>query len=101
MPFIKVLVRSFPTVKRPELLLKRFPAYVTNDIVEILYNVVKGNIKMPHSKVNSLRRYKKSLLKLVNLPNKTRRQHFIYKQSGGFIGAVLPVIASLLGGIVS
>ena len=38
--------------------------------------------------------------KIGYTPKKSRK-NFVYKQKGGFIGAVLPIIASLIGGLVS
>ena len=100
MPYIKTLVYKFPSGKASILILKKFPPYVINDIVEILYNIIKGNIRIKQSHFERLKVYKKPLLKLITLPKGNSRKNFIYKQSGGFIGAVLPVITSLLGGVI-
>ena len=100
MPFIKILIKSKGTVNKAELL-RKFPDFVTNDIIESLYNVVMGNIAVQKTQVKQLKKYKKPLLHLINLPNKDKRKKFIYKQKGGFLGAVLPIIASLVSGIVA
>ena len=81
--------------------MKQFPDFVTNDIVEILYNLIKGVIPMKQLHVTKLRKFQKQLLTLTNLPNPKGRQTYVYKQKGNFIGALLPIIASLIGGIVS
>jgi len=99
LPYIKVLVKSKNNVNKNEVL-RNFPPFVINDIVEILYNIVKGNIDIESKQKKCLKPYKKPLLKLVNMPKKSRK-NFVYKQKGGFIGAVLPIIASLIGGLVS
>ena len=57
-------------------------------------------IEIGSTQKKRLKPYKKPLLKLVNTPKKSRK-NFVYKQKGGFIGAVLPIIASLIGGLVS
>ena len=80
--------------------LRNFPSYVINDIVEILYNIITRRIKIKSKDEKCLKPYKKPLLKLINTP-KNSRKAFVYKQKGGFIGAVLPIIASLIGGLVS
>ena len=35
----------------------------------------------------------------ANLPSLKKRRDFIYKQRGGFLGAILPVIASAIGSL--
>jgi hypothetical protein len=100
MPFIKILIKAKDNVDKTELL-REFPDFVTNDIVEILYNIIMGNISLQSKEHKRLSLYQKPLLRLMNLPNKEKRQKFIYKQKGGFIGAILPVVASLIGGIIS
>jgi hypothetical protein len=99
LPYIKILAKSDHSVDKKEVL-RNFPSFVINDIVEILYNIIMGKIEIGSKQKKCLKSYKKPLLKLVNIP-KTSRKKFVYKQTGGFIGAVLPIIASLIGGIVS
>ena len=99
LPYIKVLVKSNSNVNKKEVL-RNFPSFVINEIVEILYNIITGSVKIGSKQKKCLKPYKKPLLKLVNTPKKSRT-NFVYKQKGGFIGAVLPIIASLIGGLVS
>lgn len=99
LPYIKVLVKSNADVDKKKVL-RNFPPYVINDIAEILFNIITGKIKIGTKQKTRLKPYKKPLLKLVNTP-KSSRKSFVYKQKGGFIGAVLPIIASLIGGLVS
>ena len=99
LPYIKVLVKSKSNINRKEVLCK-FPQFVINDIVEILYNILTGQLKIKSEERKRLKPYKKPIIKLGNTP-KSHRKDFVYKQTGGFIGAVLPIIASLIGGLVS
>ena len=99
LPYIKILVKSNGNVNKKDVM-RNFPSYVINDIVEILYNIITGSVKIRSKQKKRLKPYKKPLLKLVNTP-KNSRKNFVYKQKGGFIGAVLPIIASLIGGLVS
>ena len=99
LPYIKVLVKSKGNVNKKEVL-RNFPEFLINDIVEILFNIITGKIDIGSKQKKRLKPYKKPLLKLVNTPKKSRKT-FVYKQKGGFIGAVLPIIASLIGGLVS
>jgi hypothetical protein len=98
LPYIKILVHSKKNADKIDLL-RDFPLYVVNDITEILFNIITGKLKVCDKDVKRLKKYKKPLLRLVNTPKKSRKT-FIYKQKGGFIGAILPIIASLIGGLV-
>jgi hypothetical protein len=99
-PFIKILVKSKGGKVNRLDLLRKFPEHVVNDISEILRNVVLGTLPLKDSHVKALKKYKTPLMKLTNL-NKRKRGKFIYKQKGGFLGAVLPIVASLIGGLVA
>ena len=77
-------------------ILQAFPTFVVDDLVEILYNIVMGHVDIGSRKKN-LNRHKKTLLKLVNIKNKKGRRKMIYKQNGGFIAALLPLVLGLLG----
>ncbi len=99
-PYVKVLINSAPKVDKMKLL-KRMPPHVVNDIIEILYNVIRGNIKVNDKDFKVLRKFKKPLMRLVNIPVKNKRKQFVYKQKGGFIGALLPIVASLVGGLAA
>lgn len=100
MPYIKMLTKARLGVNKLDLL-KRYPNFVINDIIEILLNVIKGNIPARRQEIKKLERFKRPLNKLVKIPTVVKRRNFIYKQKGGFIGAVLPVIASLVGGLAA
>ena len=99
-PYIKILVKSKGRKINQLDLLHRFPEYVVDDISEILRNLVLGSLPLKGTQMKTLKRFKTPLLKLTNLEKKKRRK-FIYKQKGGFIGAILPIVASLIGGIVA
>ena len=99
LPYIKILVKSNGNVNKKDVM-RNFSSYVINDIVEILYNIITGKIEIGSTQKKRLKPYKKPLLKLVNTPKKSRK-NFVYKQKGGFIGAVLPIIASFIGGLIS
>ena len=98
LPYIKILCNSKKNLNKLDLL-QDYPPYVINDITEILFNIITGKLKICNKDAKHLKKYKKPLLQLVNTP-KQSREKFIYKQKGGFIGAVLPIIASLIGGLV-
>ena len=99
-PFIKILIKSSAKVKPLELL-HRFLDFVIHDIVKILKYIVIGKIPINQQQMKQLRKYKSPLLKLINIRDSKKAGKFIYKQHGGFIMGILPLIASLVGGIVS
>ena len=45
-----------------------------------------------------MKKYKKSLIQLVSVKGKKNRRNVIYNQRGGFIGALIPIVLSVLGG---
>lgn len=98
-PFFQALIKA-PSNTRNRIL-KTLPQFVVDDICEILFNVIGGKIKLDKKKLNILNKHKNALLKLKNTKSKIGRRKLIYNQKGGFIGALLPVIASIIGGIVS
>ena len=81
-------------------LLRGFPTWVADDIIEILYNIVVGNIPASKDKIDILKLQRGRLTNLINQPNKSMRREYIYKQSGGFISALLPIAASIIGGLI-
>ena len=98
LPFVKVLDKSKPHVNKSDIL-KNFPDYVTDDIVEILHNILIGKLSVKPSQKKILAKNKKKMHEFANLPSLKKRRNFIYKQKGGFLGAILPVIASVLGNL--
>jgi hypothetical protein len=100
LPFVKVLDKSKPSVNKSAIL-KNFPDYVTDDIVEILHNILIGKLSVKPSQKKLLAKNKKKMHEFANLQSLKKRRNFIYKQKGGFLGAILPVIASVLGNLFS
>ena len=80
-------------------ILQAFPAFVIDDLIEIIYNVVLGNVEIGRKSVN-LKKYQKTLLKLVDTKGKKTRRGIIYRQKGGFLGAILPIVMSVLGSML-
>jgi hypothetical protein len=93
LPYFNTLLKA-PAGKRSSIL-QAFPSFVVDDMVEVLYNVVLGNVNIGSRKQN-LKKYKKALLNIVNIKGKKAKRKIIYKQKGGFIGTLLPIILSTL-----
>lgn len=99
LPFLKILQKSKPRVNKIDLL-KKFPEFVTNDIVELLHNVLVGNVKIHASQKKKLAKHRRAMHTFANLGNLKKRRSFIYKQKGGFLMTILPLLASILGKIL-
>jgi len=66
-PFFKLLLKSTKSNSERLNLLRRFPDFVTNDIVEILYNVIRGNVKVSIKNRQVLFKQKGKMLQLVKV----------------------------------
>lgn len=97
-PYLNVLLKTQNQRKK---LLKSFPKFVIDDILEIIYNVVVGNVKISKRRKSTLRRYKNTLENIVRTKSKKLREKIIYRQTGGFIGMLIPVIASVATSLIS
>ena len=80
-------------------MLQSFPKYVLDDIIEILYNIVNGNVKISKKSHDILRRRKGILLSITGAKSPKARRDLVYKQNGGFLGMVLPIITGLLASL--
>ena len=69
-------------------------------VTEVAVNLVKGSVNLNDDKDKTCRRWRKSLrlLALKRYSNKEKRKLL---QKGGFLGAILPVLASVLGAIIN
>ena len=94
MPYFTALVKTLKD-KRMNVL-QSFPKFVVDDLIEIIYNVVLGNVDIGPSKTK-LKRHQKALIDLVNVKGKKNRRKLIFNQKGGFLGALLPLLLSFTG----
>ena len=69
-------------------------------LTEVAVNIVKNSIPLSSDDTKTCRRWRKSLrlLALKRYPGKEKRRIL---QQGGFLGAILPVLASVLGAVIS
>ena len=98
LPFVRVLDKSKSSVNKNDIL-KTFPVYVSNDIIEILYNILIGKLHVKSSQKKTLAKYRTQMREFANLPSLKTKRKFIHEQKGGFLGALLPIIASVLGSL--
>lgn len=78
-------------------LIREAPDHTIHSLCECAYNVLKGNVPITTKQYKTLKPYHKHLRKLINksVSQKSKRKTL---QSGGFLGALLKPIASLLFG---
>ena len=67
---------------------------------EIAVNIVKNTVSVTPDHMKTCRRWKKplKLLALKRYPSKKKKEIL---QQGGFFGAILPVLASVLGSLLN
>ena len=99
LPYLQLLKTAKDVNKKR--MLRSFPAFVIDDIVEILYNILTNNITLRNP---SFKRFMASKQKTLNniykvARNRNKRKQVLLRQKGGFIGAMVPIIASVLGGL--
>lgn len=94
-PYINALLVA--PVNRKKSLLQSFPRFVADDIVECLVNILERTVSMPTKRKRLTNQQRSAVLKIANSAGNIRsRRHQVYKQSGGFLGALIPLIASVL-----
>ena len=96
-PFFIALLKAPTSHKRN--MLRSFPQFVVDDLLEILYNVVVGHVDIGSGKRNLLK-YRKRLINLANTRSKRLKREVMYQQDGGFLGALLPIVASVISGFI-
>ena len=94
-PFFTSLIKS-PKASRMTIL-KSFPTFVIDDLLEITVNIVRCNVDVSEARKKVLRKHKRSLLTMVNARNIKFQRQAMYKQGGGFIAALLPIALAALG----
>lgn len=101
LPYLQLL-KSAPSKNRL-VMLKAYPLFVIDDMVEILYNILNNNLSVPSRDFNKLVHRRKPILADVYSAARNRRlrKKLILNQKGGFIGAIIPILTSVLGGLVS
>jgi len=93
--FLRVFVKHGKTRKDVKKLVDLANKDEINAISEILYNAMRGNIRLTPSAIKQLHKHRKSCEQLVRKDvSFTRKKRILRGQTGGFIGAIL----SALGG---
>ena len=95
-PYLKALHKS----PRRKSYLNKCPQFVLDDICEILYNVLKGNIDIEEKHANSIAKIKKKLTHFMRKRKHKSRTKYIENQNGGFLGIAIPLIANAIGALL-
>ena len=102
-PYIVALHNGLRNNNGKRELLNRLPNFVAHDIIEILYNTLHGNCKNVSMKqVEKLKKQKHVIANVLQEAKKKKISHkkLLYKQKGGFLGAILPIIASFIASAI-
>lgn len=102
LPYIHALNR-IPSPRHRQSMFSHLPAFVADDIAEIIYNIVMGNAHISKNYKSQLSKIKHDLYRIVKAKSRKARRTAIYKQSGGaaFLPLLLPAIATVIGSLVS
>ena len=80
--------------------LKECPNYVIDDICEILYNVLQGKAAVDTKEANKINKMKTKLKQFMRKRKHPSRRKFVQNQDGGFLGAIIPIVASAIGALL-
>lgn len=94
--FLRMLLTAPPKQRRA--LIRTANKEQVSCLCEICLNILGGNIPV---NVNKFKKFKNTLRKLANssTKNSTKKQ-IMLNQTGGFLSAILPTIATVLGNIL-
>ena len=100
LPYLRLLIVA-PNRHRITML-RSYPSFVVDDMVEILYNILTKNITVRNRKyLTLLKRRRRLMTEIFRVArNPKKRKQLILNQIGGFIGPILPLLASVIGGLV-
>ena len=89
------LIRARPTQRKT--LCKR--RGIVKGLCELSLNILKGSLRLPNTQLRKFRRHRYKLRSLVD-PKVNLKRKTIILQKGGFLGALIPLAASLIGNII-
>lgn len=97
LPFFNALLKAQKN-KRMEIL-HSFPVFVVDDLIEVLHNLVLGKVNIG-KKAQNLKKHKKILLELINMKGRKNRRGLFFKQTGGFITSIIPMVLQVLSSLM-
>ena len=69
-------------------------------VSECIKNILEGNVPVSNRHLTQMKKYKTLLRSLAKRCYPIKDKKKILKQKGGFIGALLPIAMSALGGMI-
>lgn len=69
-------------------------------VSECIHNILSGNVSVTKKQIDNLRRYRHALRTLSSRCFPMKKKKEILKQKGGFLGALLPIALSAVGGLL-
>jgi len=94
LPYFNAIIKS-PNSNRMQIL-KAFPSFVVDDLVNIIFDIVSGRLDIGSRKEN-LKKHRKVLMEIANTKSMRDRRRVLKSQKGGFIAAILPIVLGALG----
>ena len=71
LPFVRVLDKSNKSVNKSDVL-KKFPKFVADDIIELLHNILIGKLRIQSSQKKALAKHRNKMHEFANLPSLLR-----------------------------
>lgn len=84
--------------KHRKVFLKEGDDEFIKSIIEIVLNVLRGNVKLCPKLEKALKKYKNTMRKLICLKTPLKQKRQLLVQKGGFLSILLP---SLISGVLS
>lgn len=101
LPYFNALLKANTSSRMS--ILRAFPKFVIDDLLEVLLNIVMGRTDLT-TKNQHVRKHKKALLDIAKTKGKAKSRPYlrriIYKQGGGFLPALIPLVMSIIAGKV-
>lgn len=97
--FLNLLAKS-KTKKRRNALVDLGDSSEIKAVAEIIANVLEGNVALDENQLRKLRRHKKKLRLIAQKRHSVKRKKALIKQTGGIIGALIPLAISTVASLV-
>lgn len=69
-------------------------------MVELCTNLIKGNINLPEENKTRIKRHRSLIAEIALKPKSKSKRKELIVQSGGFLPAVIPIVATIISEII-
>lgn len=94
------LLGSTRQKKKRELLIDFASSKDIRAVLEIVYNLLYGNLPLSSAQRRTLRKYQSTLRQIVSKTASLKRKREILKQDGGFLPTLIPIALSVLSSLI-